>query len=222
MKLTTNYGLKKPEGSDVVNVEDFNENADIIDVELKRKANKTEMPTSLPANGGDADTVNGHTVNSDVPAGAKFSDTVYSHPAAHPASMITESTTKRFVSDTEKTAWNGKADGSHNHNASNINAGTLPLTRGGTGQTSGAAVRNALGLGNTTGALPVANGGTGSTTATNARTAIGAAPLASPTFTGTAKGTANTSYTTTQFRNIRFGTSEPSSLANGEIYFMYE
>ena len=33
--------------------------------------------------------VNGHTVNVDVPANAKFTDTIYSHPATHPASMIT-------------------------------------------------------------------------------------------------------------------------------------
>lgn len=38
-------------------------------------ARKTEIPTSLPANGGNALTVNGHTVNADVPAGAKFTDT---------------------------------------------------------------------------------------------------------------------------------------------------
>ena len=35
MKLTTNYGLKKPEGSDVVNIDDFNYNADAIDTKLK-------------------------------------------------------------------------------------------------------------------------------------------------------------------------------------------
>lgn len=34
-------------------------------------------------------TVNGHTVLSDVPANAKFTDTVYTHPSTHPASMIT-------------------------------------------------------------------------------------------------------------------------------------
>lgn len=34
-------------------------------------------------------TVNGHTVNSDVPANAKFTDTIYIHPNSHPASMIT-------------------------------------------------------------------------------------------------------------------------------------
>ena len=46
---------------------------------------------------------------------------------------------------------------------SKATAGTLPVARGGTGQTTLAAARNAMGLGNTTGALPVANGGTGAT-----------------------------------------------------------
>ena len=35
MKTTTNYALKKPEGTDVVNVQDFNVNSDIIDGKLK-------------------------------------------------------------------------------------------------------------------------------------------------------------------------------------------
>lgn len=38
-------------------------------------AKKTEIPSSLPANGGDAATVGGHTVAENVPAGAKFTDT---------------------------------------------------------------------------------------------------------------------------------------------------
>jgi hypothetical protein len=75
-------------------------------------------------------------VKTDVPAGAKFTDTVttingktgaiskadivalgipaqdtvYTHPSSHPASMITENTSRRFVSDTEKSTWNSKAD----------------------------------------------------------------------------------------------------------------
>lgn len=40
------------------------------------------IPTSLPANGGNASTVNGHTVLSNIPANAKFTDTVYSLPDA--------------------------------------------------------------------------------------------------------------------------------------------
>ena len=35
-------------------------------------------PTSMPANGGNAATVGGHTVGADVPANAKFTDTTYS------------------------------------------------------------------------------------------------------------------------------------------------
>jgi hypothetical protein len=35
MKYTPNYGLKKPEQDDFYNVEDFNDNADIIDQALK-------------------------------------------------------------------------------------------------------------------------------------------------------------------------------------------
>ena len=46
MKLTTNYSLKKPEASDVVNVDDFNYNADIIDnaiQEVKGKVDGLEL-----------------------------------------------------------------------------------------------------------------------------------------------------------------------------------
>lgn len=42
----------------------------------------SDRPTSLPANGGNANTVNNHTVNSDVPADAVFTDTVYTLPTA--------------------------------------------------------------------------------------------------------------------------------------------
>ena len=35
----------------------------------------SNKPLSLPANGGNSTTVNGHTVNADVPSGAKFTDT---------------------------------------------------------------------------------------------------------------------------------------------------
>lgn len=45
MKTTVNLGLKKPEGTDVVNIDDFNYNADIIDTELQKRALKTDIPT---------------------------------------------------------------------------------------------------------------------------------------------------------------------------------
>lgn len=56
-------------------------NDDIANLRID-KADRSEIPTTLPANGGNADTVNSHTVNADVPADAKFSDTVYTLPKA--------------------------------------------------------------------------------------------------------------------------------------------
>lgn len=51
----------------------------------------------------------------------------------------------------------------------------LPIAKGGTGATTVAAARNALGLGNTTGPVPVANGGTGASTPSAALAALGGA-----------------------------------------------
>lgn len=44
---------------------------------LNNKAELTDIPDKLPADGGNADTVNGHTVNANVPADAVFTDTTY-------------------------------------------------------------------------------------------------------------------------------------------------
>ena len=41
-------------------------------------------------------------------AGIEAGANSYTHPANHPASMITEDSTHRFTSDTEKAAWNAK------------------------------------------------------------------------------------------------------------------
>lgn len=54
----------------------------------------TDFPTSMPANGGNSSTVNGHIVETNVPKGAVFTDTVYVHPETHPVSMITGLPTK--------------------------------------------------------------------------------------------------------------------------------
>lgn len=80
----------------------------------------------------------------------------------------------------------GKAASSHNHNASDINAGTLAVARGGTGvtsnpsmltnlaTTSAASVFAASPRPGVTGTLPVANGGTGATTFASGAALIGA------------------------------------------------
>lgn len=49
MLTTTNYGLKKPEGTDIVNIDDLNNNVDIIDMKLKEidiKASNIIVPVT--------------------------------------------------------------------------------------------------------------------------------------------------------------------------------
>lgn len=58
----------------------------------------------------------GFTIATSVPSGAKFTDTVYTHPSTHPASIIAQDSSNRFVTDAEKSSWNSKAAGNHNHN----------------------------------------------------------------------------------------------------------
>ena len=107
MLLTANYKLKKPEGTDIVNVDDFNSNADIIDEKLKNledtKAAKDVVTTS--ANGLmsaiDKAKLNGIANNANN----------YVHP---------NNSSTRHVTDAEKTAWNGKAEGNHTHTKAQI------------------------------------------------------------------------------------------------------
>lgn len=54
------------------------------------------------------------------------------------------------VTSNIQTQLNGKAPSSHNHSASNITSGTLPISRGGTGATTAAAARTNLGVTNVT------------------------------------------------------------------------
>lgn len=52
--------------------------------------------------------VDNSRVLTDVPLDAVFTDTVYTHPSSHSATMITEDSSHRFVSDSEKDTWNAK------------------------------------------------------------------------------------------------------------------
>ena len=72
----------------------------------------TALTASLRKVGRDA---NGHVVDggavvkADITAlGIPAQDTVYTHPATHPASMITPDATRRFVTDAEKAIWNAQ------------------------------------------------------------------------------------------------------------------
>lgn len=61
---------------------------------------------SLPANGGNSTTVNGHSVNSDVPAGAKFTDTTYGVATASSNGLMTAA---------DKAKLNGIASNANNY-----------------------------------------------------------------------------------------------------------
>lgn len=52
--------------------------------------------------------------------------------------------TTMHVTASERSTWNSKANASHNHSASQINSGTLGISRGGTGATTAAAAAKAL------------------------------------------------------------------------------
>lgn len=51
MNKTTNYELNKPEGTDFYDVDDFNDNMDIIDTELAKKAEAADVQIELPVSG---------------------------------------------------------------------------------------------------------------------------------------------------------------------------
>ncbi len=116
--------------------------------------------------------------------------------------------TVKHITSAERAKWNGKAEASHNHSAGNITSGTLPIARGGTGNTTGlAASATKLATGRTirtnlsstgsasfdgtaniapgvTGTLPISNGGTGASTAANARSNLGAFSSSGGTISG--------------------------------------
>lgn len=86
-----------------------------LQVALNEKVNTSQVKTDVPIDAEFTDTVttiNGKTgeiSKADIVAlGIPAQDTTYTHPSTHPASIITESDTKRFVTDAEKSTWNAK------------------------------------------------------------------------------------------------------------------
>ena len=140
----------------------------------------------------------------------------------------TANSTKMVTSGGVYTALAGKANSSHTHAAGDINSGTLPVARGGTGQTSldnvtvGEA-KKAQAL-KTARKLKVALGSTtdqtfdGSADRTNIPVS-GVLPEANGG-TGVSAWT-GTDYTTSRPRAIAFASSAPSSVANGRIVMVY-
>lgn len=66
--------------------------------------NVSGRPSSLPANGGNSSTVNGHTVNADVPSGAKFTDTTYGAATQSSPGLMSAADKKKLDSYTTGSA----------------------------------------------------------------------------------------------------------------------
>lgn len=98
MLLTPNYNLKKPEGTDVVNIDDLNGNADIIDGKLK-ELNDNKAPKNVATT-----SANGLMSSTDKKKldGVETGANKYTHPTSHPAAMITEDASHRFLTDAER------------------------------------------------------------------------------------------------------------------------
>lgn len=117
----------------------------------------------------------------------------------------------------------GAAASSHNHSASNITSGTLPVARGGTGNTS---VDTTPTSGSTkmvtSGGVYTALAGKADSSHTQAASTITAG-----TFSATGvKAKSGTDYSTARVRNISAGTADltagTSTLESGSLYFTYK
>lgn len=112
---------------------------------------------------------------------SRFAGKIHSHTLSDMSDVTASVDEVNYLSGVTsniQTQFNGKAASSHNHSASNITSGTLPVSRGGTGRTTtakGAMYATSNGGAINMGTLPIAQGGTGKTTAADARSALGAA-----------------------------------------------
>ena len=113
-------------------------NSDITSVDASKITGTIDIATN-------ALKVNNHTVNADVPSGAKFTDTVYSHPTTsgnkHIPSGGSSGQILRWSSD-GTAVWGN--DNNTTYTLSSI-TGTLAVSKGGTGSTTAAGGRSNLG-----------------------------------------------------------------------------
>jgi hypothetical protein len=108
---TTNLVLHSWIGTDQVKRTEFNENFNKLDAEIVKNATQLQDGRLSKED---------KTKLDGIAAGANK----YVHPSTHPATIITEDTSHRFVTDSEKSNWNSKAAGNHSHSAGDLPNGT--------------------------------------------------------------------------------------------------
>ena len=84
-----------------------------IEIDLADYAKKTELSSKVDKVDGKGLSTNDYTT-AEKNKLAGLSN--YTHPSSHSASMITEDSTHRFVTDSEKSSWNNKSNFSGNYN----------------------------------------------------------------------------------------------------------
>ena len=151
MKETDNLKLKLPEESDWADVESLNENFRTLDqtvgatgAAVEGKADKNHTHTSADITGLDdamSDALAGKAEKDHTHTVSQITD----FPSSMPASDV-YSWAKQASKPTYTASEVGAAASSHTHTVSQI-SGTLPVSKGGTGQTSLSALMTAMGAG---------------------------------------------------------------------------
>ncbi|GEM_PF-2552792 len=81
----------------------------VVSVDTSQLAKKTDLDGKVDKVAGKGLSTNDYTTDEkDKLAGIATGANKYVHPSTHPATMITEDDTHRFVTDTEKSTWNSK------------------------------------------------------------------------------------------------------------------
>ena len=162
MKYTKNYQFKKPDSDDAYDIQNENDNMDLIDETLKNTVDNVDIELNaalLELRNAIANAqaileslvdskIATHTANKNNPHAVTLAQVLGGGgssviPVANGGTgnssvdtTPTQNSTKMVTSGGVYTALSGKAASSHNHSASNITSGTLPLSRGGLGRTA--------------------------------------------------------------------------------------
>ena len=162
MKYTKNYQFKKPDSDDAYDIQNENDNMDLIDETLKNTVDNVDIELNaalLELRNAIANAqaileslvdskIATHTANKNNPHAVTLAQVLGGGgssviPVANGGtgnssvdSTPTQNSTKMVTSGGVYNALSGKAASSHNHSASNITSGTLPLSRGGLGRTT--------------------------------------------------------------------------------------
>lgn len=116
MRLTPNYSLKKPEGTDPATPDDFNTNADILDKEVAKKLDKTgngsEVTNTFAQAESRTNLESGEEQSVSYGKISKWFADLKGVAFSGKAVDVTADATHRFTTDVEKTSWNGKVTAS--------------------------------------------------------------------------------------------------------------